>query len=519
MPLEEYLAFLEAHLREAHRVLRDDGSLYLHLDFHSAHHARLILDDVFGRGAVPERDRVGVRLRRPRARPVAAQARHDPVVREGRPVDVQPRRRRPAPVHGAGPGRAGEGGPGQAADRRVVDDDRADQLARTDGLPDAEARGAADADPAGVERSRATWCWTSSAAAGRRAPWRNDWGGGSCWWTRTRRRSRSPGGGWRRWRRPRRRNPRIVGRPRAGGVAVADRHIVALGGGGIADADGPLARYLFDLTGAARPRVCYVPTATGDAAANVALFYRTFPARRFEPSDLRLFDRTGRRPPGVAARRGRGLRGGRQHREPARDLARARRGRDPARGVGGGRGAVRRERRRPVLVRGRRHGLVRAGARAAPGRAGVPAGSFCPHYDGEALRRPTYQRLVAEGFPAGYAADDAAGLHFVGTELSEAISTRDGSGVYAGGARRRRLGGGDAGALPPSPVGAARPAARQEAPPSSVARSERRRCACSTSGAFPISSAAACACCSSAFACSRRAAPRCRSRTSGARRP
>jgi peptidase E len=57
--------------------------------------------------------------------------------------------------------------------------------------------------------------------------------------------------------------------------------------------------------------------------------------------------------------------------------------------------------------------------------------SFCPHYDGEPFRRPTYQRLVAEGFPAGYAADDAAGLHFVGTELLEAISAREGSGVYA----------------------------------------------------------------------------------------
>ena len=51
MRLEEYLGFLRAHLLEAHRVLREDGSLYLHLDFHSAHHARLILDDVFG----PER--------------------------------------------------------------------------------------------------------------------------------------------------------------------------------------------------------------------------------------------------------------------------------------------------------------------------------------------------------------------------------------------------------------------------------------------------------------------------------
>jgi site-specific DNA-methyltransferase (adenine-specific) len=48
MPLDEYLGFLETHLREAHRVLREDGSLYLHLDFHSAHHARLLLDEVFG---------------------------------------------------------------------------------------------------------------------------------------------------------------------------------------------------------------------------------------------------------------------------------------------------------------------------------------------------------------------------------------------------------------------------------------------------------------------------------------
>jgi len=51
MPLEEYLAFLEARLIEIHRVLRSTGSLYLHLDFHTAHYARLVLDEVFG----PER--------------------------------------------------------------------------------------------------------------------------------------------------------------------------------------------------------------------------------------------------------------------------------------------------------------------------------------------------------------------------------------------------------------------------------------------------------------------------------
>jgi peptidase E len=40
-------------------------------------------------------------------------------------------------------------------------------------------------------------------------------------------------------------------------------------------------------------------------------------------------------------------------------------------------------------------------------------GTLCPHYDGEAQRRPTYHALVAEGMPAGFAADDGCALHFV----------------------------------------------------------------------------------------------------------
>jgi site-specific DNA-methyltransferase (adenine-specific) len=48
MSLEEYLEFLYVRLFEIHRVLRPSGSLYLHLDFHTVHYARLILDEVFG---------------------------------------------------------------------------------------------------------------------------------------------------------------------------------------------------------------------------------------------------------------------------------------------------------------------------------------------------------------------------------------------------------------------------------------------------------------------------------------
>jgi dipeptidase E len=61
---------------------------------------------------------------------------------------------------------------------------------------------------------------------------------------------------------------------------------------------------------------------------------------------------------------------------------------------------------------------------------GFLAGSACPHYDGEDLRRPTYQRLVAEGFPAGIAADDEVGLHYRGKELAEVVTVREGAGAY-----------------------------------------------------------------------------------------
>ena len=61
---------------------------------------------------------------------------------------------------------------------------------------------------------------------------------------------------------------------------------------------------------------------------------------------------------------------------------------------------------------------------------GFLAGSACPHYDGEAERRPTYRRLVGEGFPPGLAADDCVSLRFDGTELAEVATAREGSRAY-----------------------------------------------------------------------------------------
>jgi dipeptidase E len=65
-----------------------------------------------------------------------------------------------------------------------------------------------------------------------------------------------------------------------------------------------------------------------------------------------------------------------------------------------------------------------------PDGLGFLPGSACPHYDGEALRRPVYHRLVAEGFPGGYAADEGAALVFADGELSEVVASRPGVQGY-----------------------------------------------------------------------------------------
>lgn len=46
---DDYLAFLEPRLVEAHRVLAPDGTLYFHIDYREAHYCKVLLDCIFGR--------------------------------------------------------------------------------------------------------------------------------------------------------------------------------------------------------------------------------------------------------------------------------------------------------------------------------------------------------------------------------------------------------------------------------------------------------------------------------------
>jgi site-specific DNA-methyltransferase (adenine-specific) len=48
---DDYLAFLEPRLQHAHRLLTQNGSLMLHLDYREVHYAKVLLDAIFGRDA------------------------------------------------------------------------------------------------------------------------------------------------------------------------------------------------------------------------------------------------------------------------------------------------------------------------------------------------------------------------------------------------------------------------------------------------------------------------------------
>lgn len=46
---DDYMSFLFPRLEEAHRLLSDTGSFFLHLDYREVHYAKVALDQIFGR--------------------------------------------------------------------------------------------------------------------------------------------------------------------------------------------------------------------------------------------------------------------------------------------------------------------------------------------------------------------------------------------------------------------------------------------------------------------------------------
>ena len=205
--------------------------------------------------------------------------------------------------------------------------------------------------------------------------------------------------------------------------------IVANGGGPLSDEEaGRLSDYVLGLAGRERPRICYVPTAMGDAAESVVRFYETY-AGRGELSHAGFFPWP--RPDlreHVLAQDVLVVSGG----NTANMLAIWR--------VHGFDAILREAWERGVVLAGGSAGMIcwfeasvtdSFGPQLAPLREGLGflAGSACPHYD-EELRRTTYRELVGDGFPAGVAVDVGAALRYEGAELVEVVAFRPGARAY-----------------------------------------------------------------------------------------
>jgi dipeptidase E len=211
---------------------------------------------------------------------------------------------------------------------------------------------------------------------------------------------------------------------------MAERHIVGLGGGGsTVDETRRLVSYAVELAEKQRPKVCVVPTAVRDDPDLVLSVYGLLPENA-RPSFVPFFP------------------------WPPKNLRRFALDQDVI-FVSGGNTAnmlaiwhvhgfdqiLREAWERGIVLTGWSAGMIcwfEAGVTDSFGPQlegmrdglGFLAGSACPHYDGEELRRPVYTKLVAEGFPPGVAADDGVGIHYVGDEPVEVVTVRDGAQAY-----------------------------------------------------------------------------------------
>lgn len=209
------------------------------------------------------------------------------------------------------------------------------------------------------------------------------------------------------------------------------RQIIAMGGGGFwMEPDNPLLdRYVIEASASANPRICFIPTACGDAEPRIRQFHEAFGKLPCRPAHLSLF------------------------RDPSDREAIIRE--SDIIYVGGGN-------TRLMLAAWRTYNvdaLLREAYAAGKVLCGLSAGAICwfeegvtdsdgplgpmeclgwlkgscvPHYDGEPERRPTYQRLLKAGaISAGIALDDGAAAHYVDGSLDRVVTSRPAAKAFS----------------------------------------------------------------------------------------
>ncbi|MBE9192448.1 peptidase E [Gloeocapsopsis crepidinum LEGE 06123] len=213
---------------------------------------------------------------------------------------------------------------------------------------------------------------------------------------------------------------------------MSRQQIIAMGGGGFSMEPENLLldQYILSLVNKEKPKVCFVPTASGDAEDYIARFYASYQTLPSTPSHLSLF-----KPPHVDLRT----------LVLEQDIIY----------VGGGSTknllALWKEwELDKILKEAWKSSIILAGLSAGsicwfeqgvtdslPGELivlpclGLLQGSNCPHYDGELERRPAYHRLLSAGkISDGYAADDGVALHFIENRLEQIVSSRPYAKAY-----------------------------------------------------------------------------------------
>jgi dipeptidase E len=216
--------------------------------------------------------------------------------------------------------------------------------------------------------------------------------------------------------------------------------ILALGGHEFSRRRGneALRDYMLGLVETERPRICLLPTASGDTREQIAAFRQSMGSVDCEVSDLALFRLEG----GRSALREHLLQ---------QDIVY----------VGGGSMVnmlavwrahgidclLREAWRSGTVLCGQsagamcwfEWGITRSTGMARPARGlGLLPGSLSVHHHRDPDRRRALLQAVSLVIPPGYGVDDQAGLLFRGGELAEAVSARPGAGVW----RVERAGGG-----------------------------------------------------------------------------
>jgi len=209
----------------------------------------------------------------------------------------------------------------------------------------------------------------------------------------------------------------------------ATRKILIAGGG----FGTTFIKYMAELTGKPRPKLCYLPTASADSPSGIVRWFENCAPLDVEPSVQASFIASTRQDrsweevflsvDGIVVSGGNTLNQQAIWRAQGIDV---------------------------VLRQAWDQGIVLGGASAGslcwfeegttdsrPQELsivkclGFLEGSHSPHYDGEPGRRPLYERLIGSGeMKPGYACDNNAGIYFEDNEVARVVSTRAEAKVY-----------------------------------------------------------------------------------------